>query len=137
MGAQALPGDRLDFRLLGPLEVWRKGRPLHLGGKRQRALLALLLLRPNGGRLHRLSHQSTTTWWGGACRSPSMAGGPLALETAIAQSPLSVRHRLAATFAGPTLRGQFLAKGDEAGIAEHALAVADTLAAAFAAPFGS
>ena len=66
-----------------------------------------------------------------------MAGGPLALETAIAQSPLSVRHRLAATFAGPTLRGQFLAKGDEAGIAEHALAVADTLAAAFAAPFGS
>jgi DNA-binding SARP family transcriptional activator/DNA-binding beta-propeller fold protein YncE len=37
----------LDFRLLGPLEVWREGRPLRLGGERQRALLALLLLHAN------------------------------------------------------------------------------------------
>jgi Transcriptional regulatory protein, C terminal len=33
----------LHFRLLGPLELWREGRPLRLGGERQRALLALLL----------------------------------------------------------------------------------------------
>jgi len=37
----------LQFRLLGPLEVWREGRPLRLGGERQRALLALLLLHAN------------------------------------------------------------------------------------------
>ena len=37
----------LRFRLLGPLEVLRDGRPVGLGGERQRALLALLLLRAN------------------------------------------------------------------------------------------
>jgi DNA-binding SARP family transcriptional activator/DNA-binding beta-propeller fold protein YncE len=37
----------LEFRLLGPLEVWREDRPLRLGGERQRALLALLLLHAN------------------------------------------------------------------------------------------
>jgi DNA-binding SARP family transcriptional activator len=37
----------LEFRVLGPLEVWREGRPLRLGGERQRALLALLLLSAN------------------------------------------------------------------------------------------
>ncbi|HEX4929685.1 MAG TPA: BTAD domain-containing putative transcriptional regulator, partial [Gaiellaceae bacterium] len=35
------------FLLLGPLEVHIEGRPVALGGLRQRALLALLLLRPN------------------------------------------------------------------------------------------
>jgi DNA-binding SARP family transcriptional activator len=37
----------LDFRILGPLEVVEDGRPLALGGGRQRALLALLLTRAN------------------------------------------------------------------------------------------
>jgi peptide/nickel transport system substrate-binding protein len=37
----------LDFRLLGPLEVWERGRPLALGGTKQRALLAILLLHAN------------------------------------------------------------------------------------------
>jgi predicted ATPase/DNA-binding SARP family transcriptional activator len=37
----------LDFRLLGPLEVERDGEALALGGARQRALLALLLLSAN------------------------------------------------------------------------------------------
>src|ERR1043165_3501105 len=37
----------LRFRLLGPLEVLRDGEPLHLGGERQRGLLALLLLHAN------------------------------------------------------------------------------------------
>jgi DNA-binding SARP family transcriptional activator/DNA-binding beta-propeller fold protein YncE len=40
-------GAALEFRLLGPLEVWRDGRLLRLGGERQRALLALLLLHTN------------------------------------------------------------------------------------------
>lgn len=34
----------MDFRILGPLEVWSGGRPLGLGGVKQRALLAVLLL---------------------------------------------------------------------------------------------
>lgn len=37
----------MDFRVLGPLEVHDRGRPLPLGGRQQRALLALLLLRAN------------------------------------------------------------------------------------------
>src|SRR5262245_25867779 len=40
-------GRPLEFRVLGPLEVWREGRPVRLGGERQRALLALLLLDAN------------------------------------------------------------------------------------------
>jgi SARP family transcriptional regulator, regulator of embCAB operon len=41
------PATPLEFRVLGPLEVWREGRPIKLGGGRQRGLLAALLLRAN------------------------------------------------------------------------------------------
>src|SRR4051812_43625741 len=37
----------MDFRILGPLEVFENGRALELGGPKQRALLALLLLDAN------------------------------------------------------------------------------------------
>lgn len=37
----------MDFLILGPLEVRSRGRLIALGGRRQRALLALLLLRAN------------------------------------------------------------------------------------------
>jgi DNA-binding SARP family transcriptional activator/ABC-type transport system substrate-binding protein/outer membrane protein assembly factor BamB len=37
----------VEFRLLGPLEVWDDGRALELGGQKRRALLALLLLHAN------------------------------------------------------------------------------------------
>jgi DNA-binding SARP family transcriptional activator/tetratricopeptide (TPR) repeat protein len=37
----------MDFRLLGPLEVFENGRVLDLGGAKQRALLAVLLLHAN------------------------------------------------------------------------------------------
>jgi DNA-binding SARP family transcriptional activator len=37
----------VEFRILGPLEVVDQGRPVPLGGARQRALLALLLTRAN------------------------------------------------------------------------------------------
>lgn len=37
----------MDFRLLGPLEVYDGGEALQLGPPKQRALLALLLLRAN------------------------------------------------------------------------------------------
>ena len=36
-----------DFRLLGPLEVVDNGATIDLGGQKQRALLAMLLLHPN------------------------------------------------------------------------------------------
>lgn len=38
----------MDFRILGPLEVTSDGAPLALGGGKQRALLAVLIL--NAGR---------------------------------------------------------------------------------------
>jgi DNA-binding SARP family transcriptional activator len=37
----------MDFRILGPLEVLEDGRVLELGGQKQRALLAMLLLEAN------------------------------------------------------------------------------------------
>ncbi len=39
----------MEFRVLGPLEVVDGGRRVELGGRRQRALLAYLLLYPNQG----------------------------------------------------------------------------------------
>ena len=38
---------QFEFRVLGPLEVTAEGEPLALGGRQQRAVLALLLLSPN------------------------------------------------------------------------------------------
>src|SRR5204863_835368 len=37
----------MEFRVLGPLEVLEEGRLLDLGGHKQRALLAVLLLEAN------------------------------------------------------------------------------------------
>ena len=37
----------MEFRVLGPLEVWNGGRPFPIRGTRQRALLAMLLMRAN------------------------------------------------------------------------------------------
>jgi DNA-binding SARP family transcriptional activator len=37
----------MEYRILGALEVWHAGRELSLGGRRPRALLAVLLLHPN------------------------------------------------------------------------------------------
>ena len=39
--------NSIEFGILGPLEVTRAGRPVTLGGPRQRAVLALLLLEAN------------------------------------------------------------------------------------------
>jgi WD40 repeat protein/DNA-binding SARP family transcriptional activator len=42
-----MPASRLEFRILGPLSVRVDGTPIALGGPKQRALLALLLLNAN------------------------------------------------------------------------------------------
>jgi YVTN family beta-propeller protein len=49
MAAEAVATETssIEFGVLGPLEVTRAGRPVPLGGPRQRAVLALLLLEAN------------------------------------------------------------------------------------------
>jgi DNA-binding SARP family transcriptional activator len=42
-----VPADRVDFRILGPIEVESAAELLALGPTKQRALLAVLLLRAN------------------------------------------------------------------------------------------
>ena len=37
----------MEFRILGPLEVWQDGRALSIGSLRARSLLVILLLHPN------------------------------------------------------------------------------------------
>ncbi len=37
----------MEFRILGPLEVWHEGRPVRVGGAKERALLVVLLLHAN------------------------------------------------------------------------------------------
>lgn len=37
----------MDFRILGPLEVWHDGRLINLGGPRQQTVMAMLLLEAN------------------------------------------------------------------------------------------
>ncbi len=46
----------LRFGVLGPIAVWADERPVHVGGPRERRLLAMLLLHPNTALpLHRLA----------------------------------------------------------------------------------
>src|SRR5262249_36564898 len=48
----------LDFRILGPVEVVADGRPVVLGGPKQRATLAILLLNANRiVSIDRLAHE--------------------------------------------------------------------------------
>jgi YVTN family beta-propeller protein len=45
--AAVMAATKLQFRILGPLEVWRGGAIVELGTRKQRAVLALLLLNAN------------------------------------------------------------------------------------------
>ncbi|MEV8511048.1 BTAD domain-containing putative transcriptional regulator [Dactylosporangium sp. NPDC051484] len=64
---------RLDFRILGPLEAWAPdGRPIDLGARKQRAVLAMLLLEP--GRVVSLDRIVEGLWAGEA---PASATGTL------------------------------------------------------------
>jgi predicted ATPase/DNA-binding SARP family transcriptional activator len=62
----------VEFRILGPLEVWAGGRPLALGSAKQRSLLAALLL--NAGKLV-TSERLIEQLWGDA--PPKAAGNAL------------------------------------------------------------
>ncbi|MBW0092261.1 response regulator [Pseudonocardia sp. KRD-184] len=50
----------IEFRLLGPVEAWRDGERVRLGGRKQRALLAALLVRP--GRVVSLDQLIDDLW---------------------------------------------------------------------------
>ena len=64
MAADAVAGqtESAEFGILGPLEVARAGRAVPLGGPRQRAVLALLLLEPN--RVVSLDRLAEDVWGG-------------------------------------------------------------------------
>jgi DNA-binding SARP family transcriptional activator/tetratricopeptide (TPR) repeat protein len=51
---------RLEYRILGPLEVRRDGRPVRIGGPQQRALLGALLL--NAGRVVSVDRLTELLW---------------------------------------------------------------------------
>ncbi|MBO4210343.1 BTAD domain-containing putative transcriptional regulator [Micromonospora echinofusca] len=66
-------GDPWDFRILGPLTVLdSRGTPLHTGTRKQRAVLAVLLLEP--GRVVSLDRIISGLW---ADEAPSSATGTL------------------------------------------------------------
>ena len=46
-GGESIGGEPMEFRILGPVEVGLGGPPFAVKGRKPRALLALLLLRPN------------------------------------------------------------------------------------------
>ena len=64
MAAEAVAGETrvVEFGLLGPLEVRRSGRAVPLGGPRQRAVLALLLLEAN--RVVSMDRLAEDVWGG-------------------------------------------------------------------------
>jgi ABC-type transport system substrate-binding protein/DNA-binding SARP family transcriptional activator len=64
MAADAVAGETVsaEFGILGPLEVCRSGRAVPLGGPRQRAVLALLLLEAN--RVVSLDRLAEDVWGG-------------------------------------------------------------------------
>src|SRR5215217_6384736 len=68
----------MDFRILGPLDVRDDDRPVALGGARQRALLALLLLHANEAVS---SDRLVDELWGGA----ALGEGSKALQVAVSR----------------------------------------------------
>jgi DNA-binding SARP family transcriptional activator len=68
----------MDFRILGPLEIWAEGAQLRLSGDRQRALLAILLLHAGEAVT---SDRLMDDLWGDA---PPAAGGT-ALRVRVSQ----------------------------------------------------
>jgi DNA-binding response OmpR family regulator len=67
----ASPSD-IEFRVLGPLEVLEEGRAVALGGGKQRALLAVLLLHANEPLT---TDRLIDELWGRACPAHGRQGG--------------------------------------------------------------
>src|SRR2546429_6847570 len=71
MAADTVAGqtELAEFGILGPLEVWRSGNTVPLGGPRQRAVLALLLIEAN--RVVSMDRLAEDIWGG----PPPQGGG--------------------------------------------------------------
>jgi DNA-binding SARP family transcriptional activator len=86
----------MDFRILGPIEGSSEGAPLTLGGPRQRALLAYLLLHANETvSADRLLDE---LWW------EPPRGGVAALQTQVSRLRKVLGDRLVSTSGGYSLR---------------------------------
>src|SRR3954454_6608273 len=72
--AVATKTGSIEFGILGPLEVSRAGRSVPLGGPRQRAVLALLVL--EAGRVVSMDQLAQEVWAG-----PPPAGWATTLQT--------------------------------------------------------
>jgi DNA-binding SARP family transcriptional activator len=86
----------MDFRILGPVEVFAEGRQLQLGGPRQRALLAYLLLHANeavGGE--RLLDE---LWF------ETPGGGLAALQTQVSRLRRALGDRIVTAGSGYSMR---------------------------------
>ena len=88
----------MDFLILGPLEAWDGGRKLPLGGVRQRALLAMLLLHANEVVS---SDRLVDALWDGAARRDALKALSVAvarLRKVLAPGPLDGgAHRVLVT----------------------------------------
>jgi predicted ATPase/DNA-binding SARP family transcriptional activator len=73
--------ERVEFRLLGPIEAVLDGTKLELGGRRQRALLALLLIRP--GRTVAADRLVEELWDGAAPGASTLRSYLSRLRTAL------------------------------------------------------
>src|SRR5512132_395710 len=71
-GGKTAHVQHIEFRVLGPFEVWAEGRPLELKRRKQRALLALLLL--HAGEVVSTDRLIEELWAG---RPPKTAVGSL------------------------------------------------------------
>ena len=92
----------MDFRLLGPIEISDRGAVVPLGGPRQRALIALLLLRAN--EVVSTDRLLEELWAGNAAQAAN------ALQAAVSRlRRTALRERLATRAPGYVLR----VEGDE------------------------
>ncbi|GIG88720.1 AfsR/SARP family transcriptional regulator [Plantactinospora endophytica] len=97
-------GLRLRFALLGPVRVWRDGRPVRVHGARPRTLLTALLLEPN--RSVSLDHLTELMWDGTppASAIANLRTYATRLRTSLGGSPEAGRSRLTTTSGGYLLR---------------------------------
>lgn len=94
----------MRFGILGPLEAWRDGEPVELGGTRLRLLLALLLV--NAGQVVPSARLIDGLWGESA-----PAGAPNALQALVSRVRAALGPELVESRAGGAGRGRPGARG--------------------------
>jgi DNA-binding SARP family transcriptional activator len=94
-------GGVVDFRLLGPVEVWAGGQRLDAGPRQQRLILAMLALRPN--QVVPVDHLIAVTW---SDEPPESARHSIQVRVSLLRAMLAEsgadRHDVKITTRGPT-----------------------------------